>query len=126
MMAATDDLQFQVRDVSFARTTSTKNWGRAAKNNFISGYPSIFMGDTPRVIRTGGITGTLPSHSFHPSNSNVPISPDPTPITDFLQVPLPNTSPSQPTQNVEQQQQQTETIGQPEGKRIQLYCSHVK
>lgn len=95
-MAAGDGKQTGYRDAEFARVTSMKHWVRdlnphnpltegsnsATRSN---GSPS-FLGNSSKVIRTGGITGTLPSQRSKSDTSNghppsPPISSQQTPPT---------------------------------------------
>ena len=69
--------QQRFQNVEFTRTTSTKLWSRDANphNARRDGKPAAMNhhhlgGDNPKVVRTGGITGTLPSHSLLPQSSS--------------------------------------------------------
>ena len=78
-MAASNGEKTRYQDVEFSRTTSTRNWGKDFnpqhhRHRQDGGFsPSAGLSPrlqnnhhAPKVIRTGGITGTLPSQSLLP------------------------------------------------------------
>lgn len=83
------------KDVAFTRVTSTNHWARdlnphsrgAGSGKVANGSPGYWR-EAPSVIRTGGITGTLPSqprrlrsHSASLDTQDHPPSPPSTPST---------------------------------------------
>lgn len=67
-MASNNGSQAGYRDAEFARVTSTKYWARDLNPHSREGNSGTrsngslgYLGDAPSIVRTGGITGTLPS-----------------------------------------------------------------
>lgn len=129
-MAANNENGPLYQDVEFTRTTSTKHWGgdlnplvrkrkdgltSAARESHNSTHPS-YLRDTPRVIRTGGITGTLPSQSLLPSSTASPSTPQiPSQPPHSRETPPPTPTPAAPRLTQLSERQQAKAIIQTRG-----------